>query len=216
MQPIHRTSCQATQAQATHAQTAGCPAGLLADLIDGQARMPPSAAPGANGLEWTDPPGANALIWVEDDSGLAAARKRGLLVVAHGAGQAATERSCVISYPASPADDGQDILAVSERLTAMGWQLLSCLDQATETGRASIAMLVSRALPGMEQRLWLVAPAAPLPKGRIVPTQAPAGQDAPAVPPAYPAGPGVPAAPGTHDQVEDWVNEGGAGDDVAT
>jgi len=213
MQPIHRTSCQATQAQATQTQTAGCPAGLLADLIDGQARMPPSVAPGAN-----------ALIWVEDDPGLAAARSRGLLVVAHsagqavahGAGHAATERSCVISYPASPADDGQDILAVSERLTAMGWQLLSCLDQATETGHASIAMLVSRALPGMEQRLWLVAPAAALPKGLTVPTQAPAGQDAPAVPPAYPAGPGVPAAPGTRDQVEDWVNEGGAGGDVAT
>jgi hypothetical protein len=216
MQPIHRTSCQAIQAQATQAQTAGYPAGLLADLIDGQARMPPSAAPGANGLKWTDPPGANALIWVEDGPGLAAARKRGLLVVAHGASQAAKERSCVISYPASPADDGQDILAVSERLTEMGWQLLSCLDQATGTGHASIAMLVSRALPGMEQRLWLVAPAAPLPKDRIVPTQAPAGQDAPAVPPTYPAGPGVPAAPGTHDQVEDWVNEGGAGDDVAT
>jgi hypothetical protein len=210
MQPIHRTSCKATQAP-----TAGCPAGLLADLIDGQARMPPSVAPGANGLEWTDPPGANALIWVEDDPGLAAARSRGLLVVAHGASQATTERSCVISYPASPADDGHDILAVSERLTAMGWQLLSCPDQATETGHASIAMLVSRALPDMEQRLWLVAPAAGPAKGRAVSTQAPAGQGAPAVPPAYPAGPGVPAAPGTRDQVEDWVNEGGA-DDVAT
>lgn len=211
MQPIHRTSCQATQAP-----TAGCPAGLLADLIDGQAQMPPSIAPGANDLEWTDPPGANALIWVEDDPGLAAAHSRGLLVVAHGAGQATTEHSCVISYPASPADDGQDILAVSERLTELGWQLLSCLDQVTETGHASIAMLVSRALPGMEQRLWLVAPAADPAKGRAVPTQAPAGQGAPAVPPAYPAGPDVPAAPGTRDQVEDWVNEGGAGDDVAT
>jgi len=215
MQPIHRTACQATQVP-----TSGCPAALLADLIDGQVRTAP-AAPGAIGLDWTVPPGANALIWVEDGPGLASARSRGLLVVAHGTSRAAAERSCVISYPADsaddrPADDKGDILAVSESLTAMGWQLLSCLDQATETGRASIAMLVSRALPGLEQRLWLVAPAAAPPGGRAVPSQAPAGQDAPAVPPAYPAGPGVPAAPGTRDQVEDWVNEGGSGDDVPT
>lgn len=214
MQPIHRTSPQATQAP-----TAGCPAGLLADLIDGQARRQP-AAPGTTGLEWTDPPAANALIWVEDAPGLATARSRGLLVVAHGASQAAAEHSCVICYPAGsadggPADENRDILAVSERLTAMGWQLLSCLDQDAATGHASIAMLVSRTLPGMEQRLWLAAPAAAPPEGRAVPSQAPAGQDAPAAPPAYPAGPRVPAAPGTRDQVEDWVNEGGAGDDVA-
>ncbi len=206
MQPIHRTSHRATQAP-----TAGYPAGLLADLIDGQVRMQP-AAPGATRLGWADPPDANALIWVEDDPGLATARNRGLLVVAHGASQAAAEHSCVISYPAGPADDGQDILAVSERLTAMGWLLLSCLDQETATGHASIAVLVSRALPGMEQRLWLVASAAAPPEARAVPSQAPAGQDAPAAAPAYPAGP---AAPGTRGQVEDWVNEGGAGDDVA-
>lgn len=214
MQLIQHAPRRAAQAPAS-----GCPAGLLADLIDGQARMPP-AAPGTAGMGRTNPAGADRLIWIEDDRGPATFRNRGLLVVTHGAGRAAQERSCVISYPGGPAGNGAtdtgDILAVSDSLATMGWRLLSCRDQATETGHASIAILISRTRPGREKRLWLVAPSAGPSAERATPTPAPAGQDAPAVPPPYPAGAGVPAAPGTRDQVEVWVNEGGAGDDVAT
>ncbi len=120
---------------------------------------------------------------------------RGLIVVAHSMGQAAAERSCVISYPAGAADE-QDILAVSEKLAAMGWLLLSCLCRETATGHASVAVLVNRALPGNEQQLWLATPSA-------APLACPAGSGAAAS-----------AALGTRDQVEAWVNEGGVGDDV--
>ncbi len=190
MQPIHRTSYQDAVAPPS-----GCLADHLATLIDGQARTGLAATGASAGLEQTDRPDANALIWVEDTPGMATARSRGLIVVAHSMGQTAAERSCVISYPAGAADE-QDILAVSEKLTAMGWLLLSCLCRETARGHASVAVLVNRSLPGNEQQLWLAAPSAALL--------------------AYPAGSGTAAnaALGTRDQVEAWVNEGGAGDDV--
>lgn len=210
MQTIHRTSFLTTQVPPPE-----CFGGQMAHLIDMQSRTG-WALPGACQGEaeaWD----ANSLIWIEEAVGLVEARRRGLLVVAHGACHSLKEWSCVISYPSGVTVPGQGLLDVSESLADFGWLLLSRLPLVTAIGRGSTAVLVNRQVPGQERRLWLAAPSVSQASGgagteRALPADAnhrrpPPGRPAPAA--ASPA-----PAPGTHDQIETWVNEGGAGDDV--
>ena len=141
------------------------PAAYLAALIDEQARS--SRLPAASGQERgaalgaADAGGPATLIWVE---GAAAApspdagRGRGMIVAAHGPGQAAAERSFVISFPAEAGHLTPRLPAVLSQLQAMGWSLLARRRRAAATGRADIAVLVNTARLGAKQRLWLAEP----------------------------------------------------------
>ena len=160
------------------------------------------------------PPDASALIWVEDDAELvrepAAGQRRGMIVVAHGAGQGATEGSFLVSYPIDTDDDGQHVGAVSGVLEAMGWSLLAARRGETAGGHVNAAVLVSDARSGSEQQqLWLAEPVGALQRPSAQPSASTSGLS------------GASADRGARtrevrDQVEAWVNEGGAGDDVTS
>lgn len=154
-----------------HIQRASCPdlspssAAYLAALIDGQARTngPPDDPAHNPGMALAAPDGrdGNTLIWVEGamaEPGPAAEHGRGMIVVAHGPGQAAAERSFVISYPVEAGGQAQRIPAVLGLLEAMGWSLLESRRRRTASGHANTAVLVNTVRPGGEQRLWLAEP----------------------------------------------------------
>lgn len=186
MQAIHRMSYRAVPVPSPE-QIDDQIADQIARLIDGQARTGLGVTPHRPGQE--DPAPAHPLIWIEGD-GTGAEACRGVLVVAHGACLAEKEWSCVISHPSQAVDRGEFLHHVSAGLASMGWLQLTHPHPGAAGDHAVIAALVNRDLPGPERRLWLAAPSV-------------VRQDA------------VPAtAPGSRDQVETWVNEGGAGDDV--
>ena len=154
-------------------------------------------------------PDASVLIWVEGDAEPAARRHRGMIVVAHGSGQGAMEGSFIISYPVATDDHAQHVPAVSGVLEAMGWSVLASRRGTADAGPVNTAALVSAARFGPERRLWLAEPV-----GTARDWSAPADALAPE-PSAAPAVGGVRARE-MRDQIEAWVNEGGAGDDVAS
>ena len=226
MQPIHRESCQDTPAL-----SAGRLAGYLAELINTRARSRRASAEAGTGLDASGTPEGNELIWVEDDPGLTPGLvgkpSRGTIVVAHGSIQPAAQRSFVISFPLDGDGPPWRIPAVTGALAALDWTVLAVERRRTASGEADIAVLASKARPGGEQRLWLAEPSAAAPDrpGPSISNRPAPSQPAPSQPgPIQPnGGRAVLPAPAIRrdgaarimrDQVEVWVNEGGAGGDV--
>ncbi len=156
-------------------------------------------------------PDGSVLIWVESDAEPrpepGASRHRGMIVVAHGSGRGTTEESFVISYPIDTDDHMQHVAAVSGVLEAMGWSVLASRRGTTDGGSVNSAVLTSTARSGSAQRLWLAEPVRGA-QARGAPADAPF----PGLRSAMVAG--EVRSREIRDQVEAWVNEGGAGDDV--
>jgi hypothetical protein len=132
-----------------------------------------------------------------------------MIVVAHGSGQGSAEGFFVISYPVDTDDDAPHVTAVSSVLERMGWAVLATRRGSTAGRYVSTAALVSSGDPGSGQHLWLAEtvgatedPGASTRTQRAGFSAAPAGGDV--------------RTRGIRDQLEAWVNEGGAGDDVAS
>ena len=152
MRPIERTSCQGIQpfpglGLVEH----------LAALIDGRTE-PDMTSGGGCGTTAPAKQAGSALIWVEGEQDRADDHGRGIIVVGHGPDPATAARSSVISFPVG-ANDGQHCLhAVSNALRAFGWSVAASTGRKTATGRANTAVLVNRARPAGEQRLFLAEP----------------------------------------------------------
>ena len=213
MQSIQRTMCPDRQQS---------PAAYLAAMIDKRTsnHRQSTTGSGARSCErlrrfetGMRRPDAGALIWVEGDNERApkspSGRHRGMIVVAHGSGQGTAEGSFIISYPVATDDRTQHLPAVSGLLEAMGWAVLAFRRGCTVGGIVNTTVLVNTAHFGLEQILWLAESVS-------------TAQDR--SPGTNVLMPGSSAAlTGGHfrtremrDQVEAWVNEGGAGDDVAS
>lgn len=218
VQPIHRASCQDAQAP-----SAGRLAGYLAELINTRARSCGALAGTGVGLDSSGKPEGSELIWVEGDPGLAKDPSRGMIVVAHGPGQPATQRSFVISFPLDGDGSPWRIPAVTDALATLDWTVVAVQRRRTAAGEANTAVLASEARPGGERRLWLAEPSAAAPDhpgsslpdhpGPVQPGPSQSGTERAVLPAPAAARDG--AARDMRDQVEDWVNEGGVGDDVA-
>ena len=117
--------------------------------------------------------------------------------------------SFIISYPVEADDDGQHVPAVSGVLEAMGWSVVASQRGATAGEHVNTAVLVNTGHPGSGQRLWLAEPVGAAPD-RSAPPRALAPR-----PSAAQAGSDSRNGE-IRDQLEAWVNEGGAGDDVAS
>jgi hypothetical protein len=158
-------------------------------------------------------PPASVLIWVEGDAEQppepAAVRHRGMIVAAHGSGQGPAEGSFIISYPADTDDDAPHVTAVSRVLEQLGWAVLGTRRVSTAGRYVNTAALVSNGDPGSGQHLWL-AETVGATEDPDASTRAPASGYS-----AAPASSDV-HTKGIRDQLEAWVNEGGAGDDVAS
>ncbi len=209
MQPIQRTSCRDQQPSS---------AAYLAAMIDRRTReydlsagRPADISEGL-GTRMQRPP-ASVLIWVEGDAELlpepAAGRHRGMIVVAHGSGQGTVEGSFIISYPVDTDDDAPHVAAISGVLERMGWSVLAKRHGSTARRYVNTAALVSNGNPGSGQHMWLAEtvgatedPGASTPAAASGSSAAPAASDV--------------RTRGIRDQLEAWVNEGGAGDDVAS
>ncbi len=156
MQPIQHASCPDLPPSS---------AAYLAALIDGQARTDgaradPARDPGT-AQDATGRREGSTLIWVEGgsaDPGGAAGHVRGMIVVASEAGHGAAGHCCVISYPIAAGGQAQRLPAVLVLLEELGWSLLTSRRRRTASGHANTALLVNKARPGVEQRLWLVQP----------------------------------------------------------
>ena len=232
VQPIHRASCQDTPAP-----SAGRLAGYLAELINTRARPRGASAEAGIGLDASGAPEGNELIWVEDDPGLAprlvTEPSCGIIVVAHGPSQPAAQRSFVISFPLDGDGLPWRIPAVTGALAALNWTVLAVERCRTASGEANIAVLASKARPGGEQRLWLAEPstAAPDHPGSSISIHYGPAQPGSSQPGLVQPGPIQPnaaravlAAPSAQrdgaarvmrDQVEHWMNDGGATRDLA-
>ena len=156
MQPIQHASCPDVPPSS---------AAYLAALIDGQARTDgaradPAHDPGT-AQDATGRRDGSTLIWVEGgtaDPGGAAGHGRGMIVVACEDGHGAAGHSCVISYPIEAGGQAQRLPAVLALLETLGWSLLASRRKRTASGHANTAVLVNKARPGVEQRLWLAQP----------------------------------------------------------
>ncbi len=223
MQPIHRAPCQDGRTP-----SAGCLAGYLAELIDTRARSRGTLAEAGAGPDLPGEPDGNELIWVEGSPGLATKPNRGMIVVAHEPGQAAAQRSFVISFPLDSGGFLGRVPTIAGMLATLDWTVLAVQRCKTAAGELNTAVLASKAQPGGNRRLWLAEPSAVAPAhpGLSMPTQPGPPQPGPPQPgppqpgngrivPPVPAARQDGAADGMRDQVEDWVNEGGSGDDVA-
>ena len=91
----------------------------------------------------------------------------------------------------------------------MGWEVLDMRRASTAGRYVNTAALVSNGDPGSGQHLWL-AETVDATEDPGASTRAPASGSS-----AAPAGSDV-RTQGIRDQLEAWVNEGGAGDDVAS
>ncbi len=212
MQPIQRTSCRDQQPSS---------AAYLAAMIDRRTReyglsagRPADTSKGL-GIRMRRPD-AGVLIWVEGDAEVlpepAAGRHRGMIVVAHRSGQGIADASFIISYPVDTDDDAPRVAAVSGVLERMGWAVLGTRRGSTAGRYVNTAALVSNSDPGSgqsRQSLWLAEtvgatedPGASTRNQRAGFSAVPAGGDV--------------RTRGIRDQLEVWVNEGGAGDDVAS
>ena len=212
MQPIQRTSCRDQQPSS---------AAYLAAMIDRRtreyglsARRPADTSKGL-GIRMRRPD-AGVLIWVEGDAEVlpepAAGRHRGMIVVAHRSGQGIADASFIISYPVDTDDDAPRVAAVSGVLERMGWAVLGTRRGSTAGRYVNTAALVSNSDPGSgqsRQSLWLAE--------TVGATEDPC-KSTPAPVSGTSAAPAASAARtwGIRDQLEAWVNEGGAGDDVAS
>jgi hypothetical protein len=157
--------------------------------------------------------GGNVLIWVEGDSELvgdpADGRHRGILIAAHGSSQGSTDGSFIISYPIGKDDHAPHVPAVSGLLEALGWSVVLSQHERTFEGSVNFTLLVSTSPAGHERRLWLTESV---------------GEEPHQNEPGYELAPGLLAAGAEgristariRNQLEAWVNEGGAGDDVAS
>lgn len=228
MQPIHRAPCQDDRTP-----SAGCLAGYLAELIDTRARSRGTLAEAGAGPDLPGEPDGNELIWVEGSPGLATEPNRGMIVVAHEPGQATAQRSFVISFPLDPGGFLGRVPSIAGALATLDWTVLAVQRRKTAAGELNTAVLASKAQTGGNRRLWLAEPsaAAPAHPGLSIPTQPGPTQPGPMQPGPMQPGPPQPgngrvvppvpaarqdgAAGVMRDQVEDWVNEGGSGDDVA-
>lgn len=155
----------------------------------------------------------SVLIWVDGDDerppGAPSGRHRGMIVAAHGSGQGITKGSFIISYPIATEDRAQHLTAVSGLLEEMGWAIMAIRRGRTDGGTMNTAVLLNTSHFGPKQVLWL-AELVSLAQDRCSGTNA--------------LTPGQSAAPTGADsrtremrnQVEALVNEGGAGDDVAS
>ena len=92
--------------------------------------------------------------------------------------------------------------AVSGVLEAMGWSVLASRRGGMAGGHLNTAVLVSSVHPGSEQRLWLAEPVRAWQRPTAPPGASAAGSSA------------ASRTREVRDQLEAWVNEGGAGDDV--
>ena len=212
MHPIQRTSCRDQQPSSAvylaamidrRTREHGLSAGRPADIFDGVGTR-------------TQRPAASVLIWVEGDAEQppeqAAVQLRGMIVAAHGSGQGLAEGSFIISYPVGTDDDAPHVTAVSGVLEQMGWAVLGTRRGSTAGRYVNTAALVSNSDPGSgqsRQSLWLAEtvgatedPGASTRNQRAGFSAVPAGGDV--------------RTRGIRDQLEAWVNEGGAGDDVAS
>jgi hypothetical protein len=209
MQPIQRISCRDQQPSS---------AAYLAAMIDSRARecslsaeKPADFSEGL-GTRMGRPP-ASMLIWVESNAELlpepAAGRHRGMILVAHGSGQCTVEGSFIISYPVETDDDAPHVTAVSGVLERMGWSVLATRQGSTPGRYVNTAALVSNGNSGSWQHMWL-AETVGATEDPGASTSAPASGSS-----AAPAASDV-RTRGFRDQLEASVNEGGAGDDVAS
>ena len=209
MHPIQRTSCRDQQPSS---------AVYLAAMIDRRtrehglsARRPADIFDGVGTP--TQRPAASVLIWVEGDAEQppepAAVQHRGMIVAAHGSGQGLAEVSFIISYPVGTDDDAPHVTAVSGVLEQMGWAVLGTRRGSTAGRYVNTAALVSNGDPGSGQHLWL-AETVDATEDPGASTRAPASVSS-----AAQTGSDV-RTQGIRDQLEAWVNEGGAGDDVAS
>ena len=212
MQPIQRTTCRDQQPSS---------AAYLAAMIDRRTREHDLSAGGRRRFRGLGDPDATTarqhfLIWVEGDAELlpepAAGQHRGMIVVAHGSGQGTAEGSFIISYPVDADDDAPHVAAVSGVLERMGWAVLGTRRGSTAGRYVNTAALVSNSDPGSgqsRQSLWLAE--------TVGATEEPC-KSTPAPVSGTSAAPAASAARtrGIRDQLEAWVNEGGAGDDVAS
>jgi hypothetical protein len=158
VQLIQRTSCPDRQQS---------PAAYLAAMIDERARNAGRSAERSGVISGdlgtlVQRPDASVLIWVEDNAELvrepAAERLRGMILVAHVAGQGCKNGSFIISYPVDANEDRERVDAVSSVLEGMGWSVVGSLCEGTAQGHVNTAVLVSNAHLGSEQRLWLAEP----------------------------------------------------------
>jgi hypothetical protein len=209
MQLIQRTSCPDRQRS---------PSGYLATMIDRKTRDyslshvrsdgPPDRV--QNGSSALD---ANVLIWVE--GGGEPVREpadrgpRGILIAAHGLGQGSMDGCFTISYPLGEDDAGPHVPAVCGLLETLGWSVVASRHARTVEGSVNLALLLSTAPVGQERRLWLTESV-----GGTREQDESSSALAPGLPAVSAEGDAITA--GIRNQLEAWVNEGGAGDDVAS
>jgi hypothetical protein len=158
-------------------------------------------------------PDASVLIWVDGDDERSlvssSGRHRGMIVVAYGSGQGTSEGSFIISFPVATDDSAQHLSAVSALLEAMGWAVLASSGERTDGGKVNTAVLVNTAHVGRKQILWLAEAVSTAQDRRP-------GTNALIPGPSAALTGGDSRTREMRDQVEAWVNEGGAGDDVAS
>jgi hypothetical protein len=132
-------------------------AAALATLVDRRVRV---------GRETIGPDG-DVLIWLEQSmpgSEPVASGARGVIVVMHGADQAAAARSFVVSFPIEAGGKGRQLGAVSDLMGALGWSLLASDRRKTDLGQVDTAVFVNTNGFEGEQRLWLAEPVEATPK----------------------------------------------------
>ena len=158
-------------------------------------------------------PDASVLIWVDGENEpspvSSSGRHRGMIVVAHGSGQGTSEGSFVISFPVATNDSSQHLHAVSALLEAMGWAVLASRRERTDGGKVNTAVLVNTAHVGRKLLLWLAEAVSTAQDRRT-------GTNALIPGPSAALTGGGSRTREMRDQAEAWVNEGGAGDDVAS
>ena len=213
MQSIQHTLCPDRQQP---------PVAYLATMIDKRTRDHGRSAFGSGGRSLENlrlpetgmqRPDASVLIWVDGDNERSpvssSGRHRGMIVVAHGSGQGTSEGSFIISFPVATDESTQHLPAVSALLEAMGWAVLASRGERTDGGKVNTAVLVNTAHVGRKQILWLAEAVSTAQDRR------PGTNTLMPRPSAAPTG-GDSRTREMRDQVEAWVNEGGAGDDVAS
>jgi starvation-inducible DNA-binding protein len=92
----------------------------------------------------------------ESYSDLLAERAAGLGAVAEGTVQVAAERSFLVPYPLSIADEKEHIFAVAATLAAFGQSAREAIGQSATIGDADTADLFTEISRGVDHQLWLV------------------------------------------------------------
>ena len=92
----------------------------------------------------------------ESYSDLLAESAAGLGAVAEGTVQVAAERSFLVPYPLSIADEKEHIFAVAATLAAFGQSAREAIGQSETIGDADTADLFTEISRGVDHQLWLV------------------------------------------------------------